>query len=52
MCIRDREWFNPIFAQSLVDMLGEIAKADNEVNENEKVSLRNLAKFWGAKSPV
>ncbi len=50
--LKNQEWFNPIFAQSLVDMLGEIAKADNEVNENEKVSLRNLAKFWGAKSPV
>ena len=49
--LKNQEWFNPTFAQSLVDMLGDISKADN-VNENEKGNLRNLAEFWGVKSPI
>lgn len=49
--LKNQEWFNPTFAQSLIDMLAEISKADG-VNENESVTLQNLAGFWGVKSPI
>ena len=48
--LKNQEWFNPTFAQSLVNMLGEISETDG-VSENEKATLRNLAKFWGVEPP-
>jgi len=45
--IKNQDWFNLTFAQTLVDMLADISKADGEVIDNEKGSLESLAKSWG-----
>jgi hypothetical protein len=45
--IKNQDWFNLTFAQTLVDMLADISKADGEVIDNEKGSLESLAKYWG-----
>ena len=50
--IKDQEWFNPTFAQNLVDWLTDIAKADGKVINNERGSIQNLAQSWGVSSPV
>ena len=49
--LKNQEWFNPTFAQSTVDMLGEISHADG-VNDNEKTNLKNLAEYWGVVPPL
>ena len=50
--IKNQEWFNPIFAQNLVNWIGELAIADGEVINNEIDSLKSLAQSWGVKSPI
>jgi len=48
--IKNLSWFNPKFAQTLVNWFTELAEADG-VNENEKFNLKKLAEDFGAESP-
>ncbi len=50
--IQNQEWFNPIFAQNLVNWIGEIARADGKIIDNEIASLKSLAKSWRVESPI
>ena len=49
--IKNLHWFNPKFAQHLVNMFAELAEVDG-VNENEKFNLKKIADDWGAESPL
>ena len=49
--LKDQPWFNPIFAQSLIADLIDIAEADGEVIENEKKSINEIARLWGLEVP-
>lgn len=49
--LKDEEWFNPTFAENVIQDMVDIAKADGEVIPNEKGSLNSLAGFWGVKNP-
>ena len=49
--LKDEDWFNPTFAENVIQDMVDIAKADGEVIENEKGSLNALASFWGVKKP-
>ena len=44
--IKKEEWFDPNFAQKMIDFLAEIAKADGIVLDNEKFSLNDLSNLW------
>ena len=44
--IKKQEWFDPNFAQKMIDFLAEIAKADGIVLDNEKFSLIDLSNLW------
>tara|TARA_Y100000768_G_scaffold379248_1_gene354695 strand:+ start:111 stop:530 length:420 start_codon:yes stop_codon:yes gene_type:complete len=44
--IKKEEWFDPNFAQKMIDFLAEIAKADGIVLDNEKFSLIDLSNLW------
>ena len=44
--IKKEEWFDPNFAQKMIDFLSEIAKADGIVLDNEKFSLIDLSNLW------
>ena len=50
--LKNQEWFNPTFAQSMIDFLAEISEADGVINDNEKGNLDNLAQHWGVTSPI
>ena len=45
--IKKQNWFDSNFAQTLINFLAEIAKADGIVLENEKFSLMDLSSLWG-----
>jgi len=49
--LKDEDWFNPTFAENIIQEMVDIAKADGEVIQNEKGSLNSLADFWGVKQP-
>ena len=49
--LKDQDWFNPTYSQSMVDFLAELSEADGVVTENEKRSLNALAEFWGVDPP-
>jgi hypothetical protein len=49
--MKSQEWFNPTFAQSIINWLMEIAEADGSVVQNEKGSINNLAVFFGINPP-
>ncbi len=49
--LKDQEWFNPTFAQSLIVDLVAIAEADGEVIKNEENSINKIAQLWGIKAP-
>ncbi len=49
--LKDQEWFNPTFAQSLISDLVDVAEADGEVIENEKKSINEIAQLWGLEVP-
>lgn len=49
--LKDQDWFNPTFSQSMVDFLMELSEADGVVTENEKRSLNLLADFWDVNPP-
>ncbi len=49
--LKDQQWFNPTFAQSLINDLVDVAKADGEVIENEKKSINEIARLWGLEVP-
>ena len=49
--LKDEDWFNPTFAENVIQDMVDIAKADGEVIENEKGSLNALASFWGVEKP-
>ena len=44
--IKKEDWFDPNFAQKMIDFLAEIAKADGIVLDNEKFSLNDLSNLW------
>ena len=44
--IKKEEWFDPNFAQKMIDFLAEIAKADGIVLDNEKFNLNDLSNLW------
>ena len=44
--IKKEEWFDPNFAQKMIDFLAEIAKADGIVLDNEKFILNDLSNLW------
>ena len=44
--IKKEDWFDPNFAQKMIDFLSEIAKADGIVLDNEKFSLNDLSNLW------
>ena len=44
--IKKEDWFDPNFAQKMIDFLAEIAKADGIVLDNEKFSLIDLSNLW------
>ena len=49
--LKDQEWFNPTFAQSLIVGLVAIAEADGEVIKNEENSINKIAQLWSIKAP-
>ena len=49
--LKDQEWFNPVFARSLIKDLIDIAKADGEVIKNEMNTINKIGKLWGVESP-
>ncbi len=49
--LKDQQWFNPAFAQSLISDLVDVAEADGEVIENEKKSINEIAGLWGLEVP-
>ena len=49
--LKDQEWFNPTFAQSLIVDLVAIAEADGEVIKNEENSINKIAQLWSIKAP-
>ena len=49
--LKDQEWFNPTFAQSLIVDLVAIAEADGEVIKNEENSINKIAQSWNIKVP-
>lgn len=49
--LKDQEWFNPTFAQSLIVDLVAIAEADGEVIKNEENSINKIAQSWSIKVP-
>ena len=49
--LKDQEWFNPTFAQSLIVDLVAIAEADGEVIKNEENSINKIANLWSIKAP-
>ena len=49
--LKDQEWFNPTFAQSLIVDLVAIAEADGEVIKNEENSINKIAQLWNIKAP-
>ena len=44
--IKKEDWFDSNFAQKMIDILAEIAKADGIVLDNEKFSLNDLSNLW------
>ena len=44
--IKKEDWFDPNFAQKMIDFLAEIAKVDGIVLDNEKFSLNDLSNLW------
>ena len=49
--LKDQDWFNQTFAQSFINMLVDISRADNIVHDNEVGSIRALSQFWDVESP-
>lgn len=49
--LKDRKWFNPAFARSLIKDLIDIAKADGEVIKNEMNTINKIGKLWGVENP-
>ena len=49
--LKDQEWFNPTFAQSLIVDLVAIAEADGEVIKNEENSINKIAQLWSIEAP-
>lgn len=49
--LKDREWFNPAFARSLIKDLIDIAKADGEVIKNEMNTINKIGELWGVENP-
>ena len=49
--MKNQDWFNPTFANSIITWLKEIAEADGNVIANEKGSINSLAEFFGVDKP-
>ena len=49
--MKDQDWFNPTFAQSIINWLVEIAQSDGNVISNEKGSINSLAEYFGVEKP-
>jgi len=48
--IKFQNWFDDDFAEKMINILAEIAKADGVVLDNEKFSLDDLANLWEVES--
>lgn len=49
--MKGQDWFNPTFAQSIINWLVEIAQSDGNVISNEKGSINSLAEYFGVEKP-
>lgn len=49
--MKSQDWFNPTFANSIINWLVEVAEADGNVISNEKGSINSLAGFFGVDKP-
>ena len=49
--MKSQDWFNPTFAQSIINWVMDIAQADGSVIQNEKGSINSLAQFFGITPP-
>ena len=49
--LKSQDWFNPTFANSIINWLVEIANSDGNIIANEKGSINSLAKFFEVKKP-
>ena len=49
--LKSQDWFNPTFANSIINWLVEIANSDGNIIANEKGSINSLAEFFEVKKP-
>ena len=49
--LKSQDWFNPTFANSIINWLVEIANSDGNIIANEKGSINSLAEFLEVKKP-
>ena len=49
--LKSQDWFNPTFANSIINWLVEIAQSDGNIIANEKGSINSLAEFFEVKKP-
>lgn len=49
--LKSQGWFNDTFANSVLNWLVEISKADG-ILDNEIGSIRSLSQLWNVKSPI
>lgn len=49
--MKSQDWFNPTFANSIINWLVEIAQSDGNIIANEKGSINSLAEFLEVKKP-
>ena len=49
--LKSQDWFNPTFANSIINWLVEIAQSDGNIIANEKGSINSLSEFFEVKKP-
>ena len=49
--LKSQDWFNPTFANSIINWLVEIANSNGNIIANEKGSINSLAEFFEVKKP-